>query len=158
MAPILLGQANTDTANRINAANTLYGAGNTTSGLITGNNTTANANKVAGIDVANSALSAKNYGATSTIAADELGKSIPATDLGMLAQIGIPIAGLNTTTNGNTTTDQSVSPSMLQDIMGIGSLFAGGANGGSSAFSGLGSAAAGAGSGILALLGKLGGL
>jgi hypothetical protein len=154
-APLILNQANQDTATRLNAANTLYGAGNTTSGAITGNNQTDLANRQAGSTAATGALNANDWGAQHTIAAQELGKSIPATDLGMLSQIGIPIAGMNTTTNQNRTTNQSTSPSLLQDITGIGSMFAGGANGSASAASGLGSAAAGAGSGILALLGML---
>lgn len=153
-APILLNQANLDTATRIGAANTLYGAGNTTSGAITGNNQTALGNQQAGVGAATSALNAANWGPQSVIAAQELGKSIPAADLGMLAQIGIPLAGLNTTTNGTGTSNSSTSPSLLQDITGLGGMFASGA-GGTSAAAGMGQAAAGAGSGILALLGML---
>ncbi len=144
-APLLLNQANTDTANHMAAANDLYGAGNTTSGAITGNNQTALGNEVAGNTAATSALDANNYGAKATIAAQELGKSIPATDLGMLSQIGIPLAGLNTTTSANGTSNSSVSPSLLQDITGIGGML------GSSGAAAGGSAA----SGVLGLLGML---
>lgn len=153
MAPIILNQANADTANRIGAATTLYGAGNTTAGAITGNNQTALGNKIAGVDQANHALSANNYGAQQTIAADELAKSIPAADLGMLAQIGIPLAGLNMTMNGNSTTDQSVSPSLLQTITGIGSML--GSGGGT--MTGANGTSTSAGSGILGLLKMFGG-
>lgn len=139
-APLILNQANQDTATRMAAANTLYGAGNTTSGAITGNNQTALGNKLAGNGAAATALDANNYGAKAVLAAQELGKSIPASDLGMLAQIGIPLAGLNTTTNSNGTSDQSVSPSALQIATGIGGM--------------LGKTATG-GSGILGLLGML---
>lgn len=143
MAPIILDQANRDTATRMGAATTLYGAGNTTSGLITGNNQTALGNKIAGVDQANNALDANNYGAKATIAADELAKSIPAADLGILAQIGIPLSQLNMTQNGTSTTDSSVSPSALQIATGIGSMLGSGASAGSG------------GSGILGLLGML---
>jgi len=153
-APIILNQANTDTANRMAAANTLYGAGNTTSGAITGNNQTALGNELAGNGAATSALNAANWGPQSVIAAQELGKSIPASDLGMLSQIGIPLAGLNTTTNGTSNTNTTSDPSLLSQITDVGKLFASGA-GGTSAAAGLGSAAAGAGSGILGLLGML---
>lgn len=147
-APLILNQANTDTANRINAANALYGAGNTTSGAITGNNQTDLTNRQAGVGAATDALDANNYGAKATIAADELGKSIPASDLGMLAQIGIPLAGLNTTTNANGTSNSSTSPSLLQDITGIGGMLGAGASTGANG-------AMTSGSGILGLLGML---
>ena len=153
-APILLNQANQDTATRIGAANTLYGAGNTTSGAITGNNQAALGNEQAGVGAAAHALDANDWGAQHTIAAQELGKSIPATDLGMLSQIGIPLAGLNTVQTGTGTRDQSTSPSPLQDITGIGGLLGNGTN----IASGTGDlikGAAGGGSALLGLLGML---
>lgn len=142
-APLLLNQANLDNATRIGAANTLYGAGNTTSGAITGNNQTALGNALAGNGAATSALNAANWGPQSVIAAQELAKSIPATDLGMLSQIGIPLAGLNTTTNNNGTSDSSVSPSGLQIATGLGGML------------GTAAGAATGGSGVLGLLGML---
>jgi hypothetical protein len=152
-APILLNQANTDTATRIGAANTLYGAGNTTSGAITGNNQTALGNEVQGINSATGAIAAQNEGPTAAIEAQELGQEIPAQNLGLLANIGIPLAGLNTTTNG--TSNTTTNPSLLSSIAGLGS--AAGALG-----TGLGSSAgvnaagvATNGSGILGLLGAL---
>jgi hypothetical protein len=143
MAPILLDQANRDTANRIGAANTLYGAGNTTSGAITSNNQTALGNQQAGVGAAKSALDANNYSAQQTITADELAKSIPASDLGILSQIGIPIAGLNMTQNGTSETNSSVSPSALQIATGIGGML------------GSGASATSGGSGVLGMLGML---
>jgi hypothetical protein len=147
-APIILNQANQDTATRIGAANTLYGAGNTTSGAITGNNQTALGNEVTGNTSATSALGAANQPAEATIAAQELGQSIPAQNLGMLSQIGIPLAGLNTTTTGTGTSSQSTTPSLLQQITGIGGMIGSGpitaANGATSG-----------GAGILGLLGML---
>ncbi len=153
-APIILNQANLDTANRMAAANTLYGAGNTTSGAITTNNQTALGNKLAGNGAASSALDAANWGPQSVIAAQELGKSIPATDLGMLAQIGIPLAGLNTTTNSNGTSNTNASPSLLQDITGIGGML-GSAGKGATSVGGAPLSGGSAGSGILGLLGML---
>jgi hypothetical protein len=153
-APIILNQANQDTATRMGAANTLYGAGNTTSGAITGNNQTALGNEQAGSTAATNALNAANWGPQSVIAAQELGQSIPAQNLGLLAQMGIPLAGLNTTTSGTGTSNTTSNPSLLQQITGIGGLFSSGA-GGTSAAAGMGQAAAGAGSGILGLLGRL---
>lgn len=152
-APILLNQANTDTASRLAAANTLYGAGNATSNSITSNNQTALGNQVQGTTQAGQALNAQNWGPTAAIEAQELGQSIPAQNLGLLAQIGIPLAGLNTTTSGAGSTTNN--PSFIQDLQGIGGAFGG-------IGTGLGSRggvnAAGqtvAGSGILGFLGGL---
>lgn len=153
-APIILNQANTDTANRMAAANTLYGAGNTTSNAITTNNQTALSNEQAGANAATNALSAANWGPEATIAAQELEKSIPAQNLGLLAQIGIPLAGLDTTTSGSGTSNTTSSPSLLSEITGLGGLFSSGA-GGTSAAAGLGQAAAGLGSAASAGLGWL---
>ena len=44
LAPTLLGQYNTDVQNQLGAANTLYGAANTTGGLLSGLNQTRLAN------------------------------------------------------------------------------------------------------------------
>jgi hypothetical protein len=147
-APIILNQANLDTATRTGAANTLYGAGNTTSGAITGNNQTALGNEQAGTGAATSAINAQNEGPQSVIAAQQLGQSIPASNLGLLSQIGIPLAGLNTTTNSNGTSNTNTDPSLLQDITGIaGALGSGKSVGANGAMS--------AGSGMLGLLGML---
>ncbi|MCC8954103.1 tail fiber domain-containing protein [Bradyrhizobium sp. Pear77] len=153
-APIILNQANTDTANRMAAANTLFGAGNTTANAITGMNQQGVANSQAGISAANDALTANNWGPQSVIAAQELAKSIPSQNLGVLAQLGIPLAGLNMTRSGTGTQDTTYNPSLLSDITQLGGLFSSGA-GGTSAAAGLGQAAAGAGSGILGLLSLL---
>lgn len=118
-APIILNQANQDTATRLGAANTLYGAGNTTSGAITGNNQTALANEQNGSTAATSALNAENWGPNAVLGAQNLQQSIPAQNLGLLASIGIPLAGLNTTTSGTGTSNTNASPSALQDITGI---------------------------------------
>jgi len=56
-------------------------------------------------------LTANNYGAKATIAADELGKSIPAADLGCSRNRNSACRA-HTTTNANGTTDSSTSPSL----------------------------------------------
>ena len=147
-APILLNQANTDTANQVSAANNLYGAGNTTSNALTTNNQTALGNEQTGSTEATDALNAANWGPQQTITAQQLGQSIPASNLGLLSQIGIPLAGLNTTQSGTGTSTTNASPSLLQDITGLGGILG----------SGAGTTANGAttsGSGIMGLLGML---
>jgi hypothetical protein len=108
-APIILNQANQDTQTQMNAAGALYGAGNTTASGIAGMNQQGIANQEAGIDASNSALQAQNWGPQQTIAAQELAKSLPASTLGLLAQIGIPLAQLGTNSNGTSTTNTNPS-------------------------------------------------
>lgn len=145
-APAIAAQYNANVANQQGAAQNEYNAGNVTSGAITNNNQTANTNEQNGITASNDALQAENWGPQSVIAAQELGQRIPAENLGLLAQIGIPLAQLGTSSTGNSTT--TASPSLLQEITGIGGLLG----------SGQSTNAAGVtsgGSGLLGLLGAL---
>jgi hypothetical protein len=153
-APIILNQANTDAANQVATANNLYNAGNTTSGAVTGNNQTALGNEEAGITAAPQALTAANYGPTAAIEAQELGQEIPAQNLGMLANIGIPLAQLNTTTTGTGTSNTTNTPSFLQDITGLGGLI-GSTGTGATSVGGAALSGGTAGSGLLGLLGAL---
>jgi hypothetical protein len=149
-APIILNQANTDAANQVTSANNLFNAGNTTANALTTNNQTALANEQAGTTAATNAIGAQNEGPTAAIEAQELGQSIPAQNLGLLSQIGIPLAGLNTTTSGTGTTNTT--PSILQDITGLGGILgsAGGTTTGAN-----GATTVSNGSGVLGLLGAL---
>ncbi|WP_315731673.1 MULTISPECIES: tail fiber domain-containing protein [unclassified Bradyrhizobium] len=152
LAPVITAQYNQNVQNQQGAANNLYNAGNTTTSALTGMNTQANANKVAGIGAAGEANTAQNWGPQQVITAQELAKSIPSSNLGLLAQIGIPLAALGTNSSG--TSNSQNTPSLLQDITGIGGLFSSGA-GGTSAAAGMGQAAAGGASGIMGMLGLL---
>lgn len=102
-APILANQYNQDVANQFNAANSLYGAGNTTAGLLGTLGQLDLQNRGAGINAAGSALDANNYGARSLLEAEALRRNIPIQSLGLLAQIGIPIAGLGGQQQGTAT-------------------------------------------------------
>lgn len=152
-APIILDQANRDTATRIGAANSVYGAGNTTAGTIANMNQTGNTNMENGVTAANDALTARNWGPQQILQAQELLKSIPASNLGLLANIGIPLAELGTNSNGTSNTNAS-SFNPMGVVGGIGNLFSAPA-GGTSALAGMGQAAAGLGSGLLGLLGMI---
>jgi hypothetical protein len=162
-APVIANQYNQDVQNQLTAANDLYGAQNTTSGALAGLNQTALGNEQQGATTAGQALAAQNYGPTAMLAAQQLAQSIPAQNLGLLAQIGLPIAQLGTNSTGSSTGSQTESGAQQfgQIASGLGSLaglFAAPANG-TSAAAGLGQAAAGFGSaassgisGLLALL------
>jgi hypothetical protein len=149
-APLILSQANQDAATRQNALSALYGAGNTTSGAISGLTQQGLANQQAGIGAASSALSAQNYGPQTILAAQELAKSIPSSNLGLLAQIGIPLAELGRNSNGTSTTQND--PSFLQDIAMLGGI---GSGGGITSNPLTGAVTKSGGSGILGLLGML---
>jgi hypothetical protein len=138
-APIILSQANTDTATRLGAANTLYGAGNTTAGTVAGMNQQGVNNMQAGIPAANEALTANNWGPQQILNAQELMKSIPASNLGLLAQIGIPLARLGTNSNQTSTTENQMSP--IDEIATLAKAL------------GSGKTATSSGSGLLGLLG-----
>ncbi|HEX5509825.1 MAG TPA: tail fiber domain-containing protein [Pseudolabrys sp.] len=147
-APLILNQANADTATRENALNSLYGAGNSTAGLISGLNQTGIANQQAGLGAVAPALSNSIWGPELALAAQQSGQSLPAQNLGLLANIGIPLAELGRTTNGTSTTDSN--PSFLSSVEGLGSMFGpfgGGTN--------LIKTASGIGSGVLGALGGL---
>lgn len=148
-APIILNQANTDTATRLGALNSVYGAGNTTAGAISQNNQNAASNENAGINSVGTALNNSTWGPQTQIEAQQLAQSIPTSNLGLLAQIGVPLAQLYSTSNGtsNTTTD----PSLLSDITG-GVNALGNLGKGASGLTQLGQSAASAGSGLLGLL------
>lgn len=110
-APLILNQFNQDRTNQQNAANTLYGAQNTTSGLINGMNQQDNANQVAGISASGAAMDARDYGASQLLSAGNQQAQIPINNLGLLAQIGLPIAGLGGTASGTTNANGTASNS-----------------------------------------------
>lgn len=107
IAPVLANQYNQDVANQINASGALYGAGNTTSGLLSGLNQQALANQSAGVTAAGAANDATNASANATLAAEAQRTGIPIQQLGLLAQIGVPIAGLGSQTTGQSDTTKT---------------------------------------------------
>jgi hypothetical protein len=138
-APILAQQYNTDVGNMRSAADALYGAGNTNAGLLTGMQQQGLANKQVGVGAAGAAQDAKTSGARSLLEAEAMRRGIPVQALGLLAQIGIPIAGLGGTSTGTATSkgehEMSGIDKFAKISSGLSSLFGGGS--GSSAASGI---------------------
>lgn len=124
LAPVIAGQYNQDIQNQIGAASSLYGAQNSTSGLLAGLNQQGLANQGQGVQASQDALSAQNTGANATLQAEAQRRGIPIQALGLLAQIGIPIAGLGSQSTGQSQgTQQASGAQQFQQIMGgIGSL------------------------------------
>jgi hypothetical protein len=115
-APVVAQQYNQDKQNQIGAANALYGASNTTGGLLTGLNQMGLANQQAGAQLAPSVLESANAGSKSILEAEAARRGIPIQALGLLAQIGIPIGGLGQQTSGTSTTTKN--PSILEQLTG----------------------------------------
>jgi hypothetical protein len=128
IAPTIASQYNQNVQNQQGAAGNLYNAGNTNAGILSGLQQQSLANKQAGVGSIGTGLDASNAAARSTIEAEAQRLGIPLQNLGLLANIGIPIAGLGGQSSGTSTTTQQMSP--LQQFMGIAggisSLFGGG--------------------------------
>jgi Chaperone of endosialidase len=108
-APVIAGQYNQDVANQLNAANALYGAQNSTSGLLSGLTQQGLANQLQGVTSSQDALNAQNYTPQQQLALAQLTQQIPAQNLSLLAQIGVPIAQLGQQQSGTTTGTQQLS-------------------------------------------------
>jgi hypothetical protein len=123
-APVIASQYNQDVADQLNAANTLFNAQNATSGLLSGLNQQALGNQQQGVTAAQNALSAQNFGPQQQLALAQLAQSIPAQNLQLLAQIGVPIAKLGSQSNGTTqgTQDLSGAQQFGTIAQGLGSL------------------------------------
>jgi len=120
-APLILNQFNQDRATQQNAANALYNGQNTTSGILSSMNQQGLSNQAQGITAAGAATDASNAGANATLAAEAARRGIPVQALGLLAQIGIPIAGLGGQSTGKSEGTQQMSGA--QQFAAIGSGF-----------------------------------
>jgi hypothetical protein len=140
LAPTIAAQYNQNVQNQQGAAGNLYNAGNTTGGLLTGLTQQGLANQGAGLSAIGAGQSALNSGAANILQAESQRLGIPAANLGLLAQIGIPIAGLGSQSSGtsNTTNQMSGVDQFAKLAGGFGSLFGGG-----TAAGGAGSSSAG---------------
>lgn len=120
----LLAQYNQNVTNQQGAAQNLYNAGNATTGALSGMQQQAVTNQQAGTQASSDAINAQNFAPEQTLALQQLMQSIPAQNLGLLAQIGIPIAGLGSQSSGTSnTTNQMSGAQQFQSIMnGIGSI------------------------------------
>jgi Chaperone of endosialidase len=108
-APVIAAQYNQDVANQQNAANALYGAQNSTSSLLSGLTQQGLANQLQGVTSSQDALNAQNYTPQQQLALAQLAQQIPAQNLSLLAQIGVPIAGLGSQSSGSSQGTQQMS-------------------------------------------------
>lgn len=117
LAPVLTSQYNQNVQNQQGAASNLFNAGNTNAGLLSGLQQQDLANRGVGLGAISAGQDALNSGANNVLAAEAQRLGIPLSNLGLLAQIGIPIAGLGGTSSGTGT--QTNQMSGVQQFMGI---------------------------------------
>ncbi len=117
LAPVIANQYNVDEASRRGAADALFAGGNANAGIMSGLQQQSLANKQIGTQAAGQALDAQNAGANAALEAEAKRRGIPVQALGLLAQIGIPIAGLGGQSTGKSEGTQQMSGT--QQIMGL---------------------------------------
>lgn len=125
IAPTIAAQYNANRAAQQGAAGNLYQAGNTTAGIQTGMQQQKLANQGQGITAAGAATDAANAPANAVLQAEAARRGIPVQALGLLAQIGIPIAGLGSQSTGQSQGTQQMSGAdqFAKITGGIGNLF-----------------------------------
>ena len=124
LAPTIAAQYNQNVQNQQGAAGNLYNGGNTTAGILAGLQQQKLANQGQGVTAAGAATDAQNAGANATLQAEAARRGIPVQALGLLAQIGIPIAGLGGTSSGTSNTTNQMSGAQQFGLIagGLGSL------------------------------------
>jgi hypothetical protein len=120
IAPTIAAQYNQNVQNQQGAAGNLYQGGNTNAGILSGFQQQALANKGAGVTAAGAANDAANAGANATLQAEAQRRGIPVQALGLLAQIGIPIAGLGSQSTGQSQGTQQMSGAQQFATLGQG--------------------------------------
>jgi hypothetical protein len=151
-APVLNDAYNTARNQQLAAINSLYGAGNTTGGLLSQFDQTRLANEQAGLNVAKTAQAFALDPYNQQLAIEAQRRGIPLSTLQAMTGIAMPIAGAGQTTTGTSTQTTSspfnplsLLPLALAPMTGGGSL-AGGLLGGLGA--GLGAGALSGGMGL----------
>jgi hypothetical protein len=109
VAPTIAAQYNQNVQNQQGAAGNLFAGGNTAAGIQTGMTQQALANRGQGVTAAQAATEAANAPYNAILQAEAQRRGIPVQALGLLAQIGIPIAGLGSQSSGSSQGTQNMS-------------------------------------------------
>jgi hypothetical protein len=124
---LIANQYNQNVANQLGAAGSLYGAGNTTGGLLTGLNQQGLANQQAGIGASQQATQAQQYRPLLQLQAEAQRRGIPLQTLAAQMGIALPAGqafGTQTTT-GQTQTSVPLSQQILGGAIGGAGLLGG---------------------------------
>jgi len=127
-APTLLDAYNNMTNQKLGAINALYGAGNTTTGLLSALNQTQLGNQLQGVQTADQALAANNQPFAQALAVEAARRGIPVQALGALSNLVVPMAQLGGTQNVQGTDVQSKTTPF--NFGNFADLFKGGGTGG----------------------------
>jgi len=124
VAPVIAAQYNADADRALGAASSIYGAGNTTYGLLNGTNATANENFTNGVGTAGKALDVTNFGANAALQAEAQKFGIPASQYATLLGSLAPIAAQFGTQTGHSEGEQQMSGAQQFAMIanGIGSM------------------------------------
>lgn len=122
-APVITSQYNTDVANQQNAANTLYGASNTTANNITGQNQVPLSNIMSGISGAGMLSNLYTQPASTQLSAANAAYQQPYSNLQSLLSPALGLGALGTSTTGTSTSTPANNP--LMNILGGSALGAG---------------------------------
>lgn len=117
-APILANQYNQDVQNQLNAAGQLYGAGNTTAGLLSGLNQQSLANRQAGVETSVMAQQARDSGANQILNVEAQRRGIPTQNYANLLGTIAPVAQAFATNDQTTTSSQPVGQQILGGVLG----------------------------------------
>ena len=119
-APVIAAQYNTDVGNQMAASTALYNAGNTTYGMLNGNQAQANVNFQNGIGSVTAGLGAENAGANSTLAAEAQKFGIPVSQLTTLLGAISPAAAAFGQQSGSSQGSSTMSGAQQLALLGSG--------------------------------------
>lgn len=133
-APILASQYNTDVGNFMNANNSVYQAGNTTTGLLSDLAQQGFSNRATGLDVGMNANSLADLPAERMLDIEGRARNLPLSNLGMLSSLVGPLAQLGGQSTGKASATGTQTMSDAQQAWGwmnagsnvFGKLFPGG--------------------------------
>lgn len=108
-APILASLYTDAQGKQLDASKTLFGGGTTAATTSQGLDKDALGTRAMGIDAAQAAIDAKNYGPNAKLALEESVKKMPFDQLGWIAQYLFPAAGLGQQSSGTATGNASKS-------------------------------------------------
>ncbi len=126
LAPYFMQQYNQERTNQLGAQNALYGASNTTSGLLSNLDAQRAGIQQAGIGAAQEATGAQNWGDMQVLAAEAQRRGIPLETMAQQMGIVLPAAqAFGTTTSTGTQTGTATKPfsESFKDYMSIGNLW-----------------------------------
>ena len=124
-APIFANQYNQNVATQRGVMDSLYNAGNQTTGVLSGLDQTALGNRQTGVTAANAALEAANYSPNAVLNAASAARNLPLTNIGNVSGLLTPLAGLGGSSSGKSYAQSSMqyTQPMSQTVgqwMGIG--------------------------------------